>query len=234
MRGKTYILAHLVSGNKTYIYIYVPHISIYVTLFLFLSGKCAENLYNSSGIWTSPFLAMRKTLIYIYLCVCIAECLVTIQIYACIYICIYIWTHACTSLYASSSHWAIRSCYPKVLNFYTFPLSEQSEPSKRKTVYIRGYCSYDDKTRFRSVQSRYPFRGQLIEVLMQYVTRVVRLWGNWKDSFETIWVPSSELGTLSEIWESSTNWQPSNKWDMLIEGLSKFENFYKLKNLFYK
>lgn len=128
-----------VSGNKKYICMFTDvHLFLYLLVFVFVWQVCGK-FYNSSGIWTSPFLAMRKTLIYIYPC-----------IYACEtnrYIHIHIHLHTCTSLYASGSHWAIRSCSAKVLNFYTFPLSEQSEPmSKRKTVYIRGYCSYDDKT----------------------------------------------------------------------------------------
>lgn len=126
----------MLSGNKKYICMFTDvHLFLYLLVFVFVWQVCGK-FYNSSGIWTSPFLAMRKTLIYIYRC---------IYAYTYIHICIYL--HTCTSLYASGSHWAIRSCSAKVLNFYTFPLSEQSEPmSERKTVYIRGYCSYDDKT----------------------------------------------------------------------------------------
>lgn len=141
-------------------------IYFYIHLFLFLSGKCAENFYNSSGIWTSPFLAMRKTLIYIYLCMYMYMHVRHIDIctYIYIYICIYTLARVCTHQ-VLIERFALAP--PKCWTFTLFRCQNRASQWARERLFISEAIALTMTRRFRSVQQAIPYPGQLAPMLLQ-------------------------------------------------------------------
>lgn len=154
-----------VFGNTKYVCLPMS-IYFYIHLFLFLSGKCAENFYNSSGIWTSPFLAMRKTLIYIYLCIYACET------YRYMYICIYTYTYVYTNTLARvCTHQVLIERFalapPKCWTFTLFRCQNRASQWARERLFISEAIALTMTRRFRSVQQAIPYPGQLAPMLLQ-------------------------------------------------------------------